>query len=230
MSATRRTILGLLSLAAAGAPVSRSRAQGAGQWFSMKGDDGKPVANLRLPVELLTQVDALPGLLRIGSSTPDVTLVEFFDYNCPFCRKAATDLRSLVEQDHDLRLILVNNAILSPMSAQTAKVALGVLRLKGTAAAAEFNLALFAQPGKMDGPKALEVAQKMGVDRAQLEEAADSPLIGQALVAQMRLAAALGFAATPSFIVGSAGVLGYPGPQSMRAIVSAMRSCDQPAC
>jgi protein-disulfide isomerase len=230
MTASRRTVLGLLSLAVAGATASRSLGQAADQWFPLKGDDGKPVANLRLPVELTGQVDALPGLLRIGSATPDVTLVEFFDYNCPYCRKAAKDLRALVEADRDLRLVLVNNAILSPMSAQAAKVALAVLKLKGTATAAEFNLALFDQPGKMDGLKALDVAKRMGVEREQLEQTADSPLVGQALVAQMRLAAALGFSATPSFIIGGAGVLGYPGPKSLRKIISAMRSCDQPAC
>lgn len=230
MIASRRTVLGFLTLAAAGLPASGSLGQASNQWFPLKGDDGKPVANLRLPVELTGQVEALPGLLRIGSATPDVTLVEFFDYNCPFCRKAAKDLRALVEADRDLRLVLVNNAILSPMSAQAAKVALAVLKLKGTATAAEFNLALFDQPGKMDGLKALDVAKRMGLEREQVEQMADSPLIGQALVAQMRLAAALGFSATPSFVIGGAGVLGYPGPQSIRKIISAMRSCDQPAC
>jgi protein-disulfide isomerase len=230
MTASRRNVLGLLTVAAVGATASASLGQAADQWFPLKGDDGKPVANLRLPVELTGQVDAMPGLLRIGSATPDVTLVEFFDYNCPYCRKAAKDLRALVEADRDLRIVLVNNAILSPMSAQAAKVALAVLKLKGTATAAEFNLALFDEPGKKDGLKALDVAKRMGVEREQLEQVADSPLVGQALVAQMRLAAALGFSATPSFIIGGAGVLGYPGPKSLRKIISAMRSCDQPAC
>jgi protein-disulfide isomerase len=230
MTASRRTVLGLLSLAVVGATASSSMGQAADQWFALKGDDGKPVANLRLPVELTGQVDALPGLLRIGSATPDVTLVEFFDYNCPYCRKAAKDLRALVEADRDLRLVLVNNAILSPMSAQAAKVALAVLKLKGTATAAEFNLALFDEPGKKDGQNSLDVAKRMGVELEQLEQTAESPLVGQALVAQMRLAAALGFSATPSFVIGGAGVLGYPGPKSLRKIISAMRSCDQPAC
>ena len=85
----RRTVLTSLSFGAIALSTRESFAQGVDRWFPIKGDDGKPVANLRLPVELTSEVDELKGLIRIGAKQPDVTVVEFYDYNCPFCRKAA---------------------------------------------------------------------------------------------------------------------------------------------
>src|SRR5436305_1196592 len=78
--------------------------------FDLTGDDGKRVANYRLPSEL--SLTGLPGIVWVGAASPDVILVEFFDYNCPYCRNAAADLDALVTRDGNLRLGMVNNAII----------------------------------------------------------------------------------------------------------------------
>ena len=186
--------------------------------------------NLRLPVELTAGIDSLPGTIRIGSSAPDVTLVEFSDFNCPFCRKASVDLHEIVTSDSDLRIVFANNPILSPMSAQAAKVALAVFSLEGAPTAYELRRQLFAHRGQVDGLKALELAASLGIDRAAVEKEADGAKIGAALRAQMKLASSLGFVATPSYAVAGAGILGYPGPDAMAKVIASVRSCDRIAC
>ena len=200
------------------------------QWWALVGDDGKPASNMRLPVELTSEMEDLGGLFWIGSSQSDVSIVEFFDYNCPYCRKVVGDIQMLMQADRSLRVGLVNNPILSPMSLQAAKVELAVLALRGQAAAYEFHHRLFAKRGGIDGPKALVVAEAFGLAKRNVEEVADGPVIQRRLADQMRLAASLGIAATPSFVIAGAGVFGYPGPKAFARIVGSVRQCDQIVC
>lgn len=208
----------------------RAGAQSYGQTFKVDGDDGRPVANMRLPGEITGQIQELRGVTYIGPREAEVTLYEFFDYNCPYCRKAAADIAALAASDPALRIGLVNNPILSPMSAQAAKVALAVQRKLGSAAAFALYGRLLGTPGRIDGLKALDVAAATGVPRAELEEIADSEEVRVALRAQMQVAANLGLSATPSYVLGNVGVLGHPGPKSLARMIGAMRRCDRIAC
>jgi thiol-disulfide isomerase/thioredoxin len=149
MNIGRRDVLGVLAAAVAGLGAAAARAQG-DPWFPITGDNGKPVANMRLPVELTSEIETLPGVVWTGSATPGVTLVEFFDYNCPYCRKAAPDIHALVRDTPDLRVGLVNNPILSPRSADAAKVELALLKLNGPGATYEFHRRLFERRGTID--------------------------------------------------------------------------------
>ena len=199
-------------------------------WYKISSDDGNPVQNLRLPVELFSEVDELPGLFRVGSETADVTIVEFYDYNCPFCRKAAKDLEALVAADNGLRLALVNNPVLSPDSKEAARIELAVLKLRGPKLAYEFHKRLYRVPGKIGGEKAVAVALELGISRNEIARIAAGGDVEKALERQLGLAASLGFAATPSFLIAGAGVLGYPGPKSLARIVTSVRRCDAIAC
>ena len=226
-----------LSLSVAGllAPADILRAQRAGaqsaanQWFAVT-DDGHPVPNARAPIELVEDIEDLAGAIWSGPPTAPVKLVEFYDYNCPWCRAAERTREELRRANPDLRIGLVNNAILSPASAQAAKVDLAVLRLKGAGASIALHRALFGQPGRIDGSRALAVAESQGFDRSEVEKAADSPEVGRMLGQQMRLAASLGLAATPSYVIGGATVLGYPGPKALARIVADTRTCGAIRC
>src|SRR3954471_2294666 len=147
----RRTVLTSLSFSAMALSTRQSLAQVVDQWFPIKSDDGKPVANLRLPVELTSEVDELQGLIRIGAKQPDVTVVEFYDYNCPFCRKAAPELENAIRIDKGLQLGLVNNPILSAGSKEAARHELAILKLAGSETARRFHLKLFEAAGRIDG-------------------------------------------------------------------------------
>jgi protein-disulfide isomerase len=224
----RRQVLqtgsGLLAspLAALEAAAQDSRA------FELIGDDGKRVANYRLPSEL--SLTGLPGIIWTGSATPDVVLAEFFDYNCPYCRKATADLDAIVSKDSSFRLGLINNAIIGLGSVQSAKVQQAVLKLYGPKRAYDFHKAMFAHRGANDGPLALELARSLGLDREKIEAAADGDDVSSVLKRQVKLASDLGFYATPSFMLNGVGILGYPGPQSTGRMIAAVRKCDKLAC
>jgi len=196
--------------------------------IDLTGDDGKPIVNFRVPVELSTE--GLPGIVWAGSSTPDVILIEFFDYNCGFCHRAAGELDAILKSDKNVRLGLVNNAIIGLPSVLAARVQQGVLKLSGPQKAYEFHKAMFAHHGTKDGLVALDIAKKLKLDAKAIEEAADSETVYSVLYKQMKLASELGFRATPSFLVKNVGLLGYPGEKSLGKMIAALRSCDKLAC
>ncbi len=223
----RGALRAALALAGASALPRLALAQ-AGSLFPFPGDDGKQVYNYRLPSDL--SVEGLPGVIWTGAKAPDVILVEYFDYNCPFCRKASGDLDALLRQNPGLKLGLVNNPILSLGSVQAAKVQQAVLRNAGPAKTYAFHQAIYAKHGPIDGPLALQVVGELGLDAKAIETAADLPQVGAVIKRQAELAQALGFEATPSFSLGNIGILGYPGPDALQKAVADMRRCDKLAC
>jgi protein-disulfide isomerase len=227
---------GILALAGAGLigalPAGRAKGQSsaANQWFAVTSDDGKPVPNIRVPVELAEEIEDLPGAVWGGPAGAAIKLVEFYDYNCPWCRSAYDQVDVLLRNNPDLRIGLVNNPILSPISAQAARVELALLKLKGAATAHKLTDVLYATPGRIDGPRALDAAEKLGAARPEVERLADGPEVKAMLGRQMRLAASLGLVATPSYVIGGAAVLGYPGPQALARIVADTRECGTISC
>ncbi|QGM96968.1 thioredoxin domain-containing protein [Methylocystis parvus] len=226
---TRRlALLSLLALAAlpilAASPL---RAQDDSA-FPLRDDAGEPMRNFRIPSEL--DPANLPGVIWRGRRDGDVILYEFFDYNCAYCRKAAADIAAIAQSDPNLRVGLVNNAILSAGSVQAAKVQQSVLRLYGPAKAYEFHERLYAARGGANGQTALMVAGAMGLDAAKIEQSADSQTVGDVIRRQTRLAESLGLAMTPSFVIAGVAILGWPGEKSLREIIGNARKCDQPVC
>ena len=205
-------------------------APAANQWFELRGDDGQPVPNGRAPIELVEDIEDLPGAIWAGPMSAAIKLVEFYDYNCPWCRAADAQRTVLRRDNPDLRVALVNNPILSQASVQAAKIDLAVLRLRGAAASYGLHQTLFATPGRIDGARAVDAVVALGADRAAVEAAAASPEIAEMLARQMRLAASLGIAATPSYVIAGAVVLGYPGPATLGRIVANARTCGVIAC
>ncbi|KAB1074836.1 DsbA family protein [Methylobacterium planeticum] len=218
---------GLASSLAAAGPAA---AQGYGQAFAVTSDEGRPVANMRLPGEITGEIQALRGVTYVGPREAETTLYEFFDFNCPYCRKAAADMASLTASDAALRVGLVHNPILSVQSAQAAKVALAVQRKLGSAAAWTLYGQLLGKPGRIDGQGALAAAGSLGVPAAEIEAIADSEEVRIALKSHMRVAADLGLHATPSYVLGNTGILGHPGAASLARMIAALRRCDRIAC
>jgi protein-disulfide isomerase len=124
----------------------------------------------------------------------------------------------------------VNNPILSPQSVEAAKVEIAVTKMQGKAMAARLHETLFARRGVIDGERALDAAESLGVSRSEIAEAARAADVAEALDAQTGLAASLGMAATPSFVIGGTGVLGYPGPRTMARMTASARQCGQIVC
>ncbi len=226
----RQLVFGALAGAVVGSAVGATAQEQASTstLFDIVGDDGKPLPNYRLPNEL--SITDLPGIIWVGSSSPDVVLVEFFDYNCAYCRKASGDLDKIVASDKEFRLGLVNNAIIGLGSVLAAKVQQAVLKLYGPNRAYEFHKELLAHRGTNDGLSSLDIAKKMKLDAAAIETAADSDEVRDVLTRQVKLASSLGFAATPSFMMKNVGILGYPGPKSFQRMIASVRKCDKLVC
>ena len=221
---TRRSALALAGawLATGAAAEQESHA------FPLRADDGSPVVNSRLPAGL--DPTKLPGIVWKGPADAKVSLIEYFDYNCGYCREAVGDLDALVASEPSMRLGLVDYAVLSPESAQAAKVHQAVLALAGPEKAYEFHVRLFKRRGHVNGAAALAVARELGLDGQKVEEMANSAAVTDALVKQARLARQLQLEATPSFVVDGAAILGWPGPRSIKHVVAEVKKCGTVVC
>lgn len=226
----RRLLTGVLGVAGGLTLGATARAQSYGQRLAIQNDEGKAVANSVLPGEITGQLEGLRGITFAGAREAETTLYEFFDFNCPYCRKAAGDLVSLNGSDPALRIGLVHNPILSAQSAQAAKVMLAVQRKRGSAAAWSFYGGLLGKPGRIDGPGALAALAPLGLNAPEIEAIADSEEVRLALKSHMKIAADLGLYATPSYVLGNAGILGHPGARTLARMIASTRRCDRLAC
>jgi protein-disulfide isomerase len=113
-----------------------------------------------------------------GNPNGDVSVVEFFDHNCPYCRRAMPDVVKLVNEDGKVRLVLKELPILSGDSVAAAKLALASNK---QGKYFEMHQKLFSEPGKADKDKALRVAKELGLNVDQLQQDAADPNIKKAL-------------------------------------------------
>ncbi len=114
-----------------------------------------------------------PREVVLGNPKGDVTLVEFFDYNCAYCRRAHADMKQLIAEDPNLRVVLKEFPILGDGSVAAAQVAVAVL-LTAPDKYAAFHDELITEPGQVDGAKALAVAVDLGMDADKLKVVAAS--------------------------------------------------------
>jgi protein-disulfide isomerase len=142
-----------------------------------------------------------------GNSNGDVSVVEFFDYNCPYCRRALPDVIKLLQNDDNVRLVLKELPIFGDDSEAAAKVALASEK---QGKYFEMYQKLFTEPGKANKEKALRIAGELGLDVAQLEKDMQDPSIQKSLDEVKDLAQKLGLKGTPLFLVGDRMVPGAP--------------------
>jgi protein-disulfide isomerase len=142
----------------------------------------------------------------MGNPEGDVTVVEFFDYNCPYCRRSMPELTGLLEGDSNVRLVLREWPILSEGSNFAARAALAA-REQGQYQ--QMHEALMALQQPAEEVSVLRVAEELGLDIDQLKADMQSPEIEEHLATSMRLAETLGFSGTPSFVIGDQLIPGY---------------------
>lgn len=161
----------------------------------------------------------------VGNPNGDVTLVEFFDFNCGYCKKAVEDIRELVSSDPKLRIVLKDFPILSEGSAEAAKVALAAKSQLPADKQFDFHVKLLETQGMIDGTRALEVAGEMGLDLAKIKAGMSGEEVKTTLAANVKLAQTLGLTGTPSFVIGKEVVQGAVGFESLKASVDNARRC-----
>ena len=108
--------------------------------------------------------------LVLGNPAGDVTIVEFLDYNCPYCKRAATDLKNLIQEDGLLRVVLKDLPVLGLESHEASRMALAAkMQLEGTRIG-EFHERLLEGPGRATAPRAKQIAREMGIDLVRLDQ------------------------------------------------------------
>jgi protein-disulfide isomerase len=136
----------------------------------------------------------------------------------------------MLKHHRELRLVLVPYPILGISSISAARVELAVAKLGTPEQFYEFHRKIYAQHGTTDGPRALDVAADLGLNKQNLLALGDSDQITGTMKNLVNLGTSLGLEATPSFIVGNLAILGYPGPHALQAMVSAVGTCGKAAC
>lgn len=208
--------------------LSRRALIAAGGAFLASG--GVSAEVMRLPIELVSEILMLPGRITLGNPRGDVTIIEFFDYNCAFCKRSAADIRPLLTAEPGLRYVLVNYAILSDASIEASRVALGASMQATRGGYLALHEALFKLRGRVDAVRALEVAVEAGAKREKLIADADSDRVTDALTRASRLGENLGLSATPAFVAGREGVVGYVDLPAKRRAIANLRRCEALAC
>jgi protein-disulfide isomerase len=182
---------------------------------------------------LKEQGDALvksPNGNVVGNPNGDVTLVEFFDYNCGYCKRALTDLQTLAKADPKLRVVLKDFPVLGPESVAASKVALAVKQQVSGDKLFEYHTRLLGGRGTVTGDRALALAKEMGFDVARVQKDVDGPAVQAALAENAALGEKLNLTGTPSYVIGDEVVSGAVGVAPLKAAIANVRQCGRATC
>ncbi len=166
----------------------------------------------------------------VGNPQGDVTIVEFMDYNCGFCKRAMEDVRVLVKDDPKLKVVIKDFPILGPDSVEASRVALAVKNQIQGQKYFDFHVKLMATKGRINAAKALEVAKEAGVDIERVKKDMEGPAVRAAIEDTVALGDRLGLTGTPAFIVGDEVVFGAVGQAALKQKIEAMRKCGKATC
>ena len=185
----------------------------------------------RTEVALAEYRDAIfnaPDQIVIGNPDGDVTLVEFFDYNCGYCRQAVPDMAALLAEDPNLKIILKEFPILSNESIDAARI--GVLVGQSDADYWAFHQTLFSSRGKVDKTVALEAAAEQGLSKIDLELRMGEEQVARTIQKSYEIAQALGITGTPTYIIGNEIIPGAIGADQLKARIANLRECGSTSC
>ena len=157
----------------------------------------------------------------IGNLQGDVTVVEFFDYRCPYCKRVSDSLMELLKDDPNIRLVYKELPILGPESLVAAKIALAAHR---QGKYEQVHLAFMAHKGSFEEAALLELAASVGADPTKLVADMEDPAIQGLLQTNGSLAGALGITGTPGFLFGKQLVPGAISLDEMKKFVTTARA------
>jgi protein-disulfide isomerase len=157
----------------------------------------------------------------VGNPKGNVTIVEFFDYNCPYCRRVKAELDSVVAKDGNIRVVYKEFPILGPGSEFASRAALASMR---QGKYKQFHNAMFAFKGRLGGPQVMAIAKAVGLNIEQLKTDMKDPAITAQIKKNHALAQALRITGTPAFVIGDALVPGAVPAAEITEHVSAARA------
>ena len=164
----------------------------------------------------------------LGNPDGDVTMVEFFDYNCGYCRRAMGDLAQLLETDPNLRVVLKEFPVLGQASMEAAAVSIAVQSLYPDSYE-DFHHRLMTTEGRADGAAALQVAEDLQLPRDELEDTMRSDHVRSVVQESYELAQSLGLSGTPSYVIGDSVEFGAVGFDQLKMRINEAR-CGSLTC
>jgi protein-disulfide isomerase len=171
-----------------------------------------------------------PRGVTIGNKDGDVTFVEFFDYNCGYCKRAMTDMLDLMKADPKLKVVLKEFPVLSQGSVEAAQVAVAVRMQDPTGKKyLDFHQKLLGGRGAADKARAMAVAKEVGLDMAKLEKDLAGPEVKATIEENFKLAEAMGMNGTPSYVIGKQVVIGAVGVDNLKEKIGVAR-CGKATC
>lgn len=170
-----------------------------------------------------------PEDMVLGNPAGDITLVEFFDYNCSFCKRSMKDMVTILEQDPNVRFVLKEFPILGPDSVAAHRVSMSFRKI-APEKYKEFHMQLLGGDVRATEAQAIAVATGLGVDEAALRTGMEDPAIEQSIRQSYELADALGISGTPSFIIGDEAVFGAVGAKTLLDKIANVRDCQSTVC
>ena len=161
------------------------------------------------------------NLALAGNPNGDVTVVEFFDYNCGYCKKAFEEIQSLVKDDKQVKVVLYDMPILGPSSLEISKWALAAKRQNKYF---EYHTALMTHSGEKDEAVYKQLAKDAGLDPEKLAKDKNDPAVEEEIAKHVSTAQQLGFQGTPGFIIGEKVFKGYIPYDVMKSTIKEERA------
>jgi protein-disulfide isomerase len=162
-----------------------------------------------------------------GNPDGDLTIVEFLDYQCGYCRRAHPEVGELVAADGDIRLVVKEMPILGPGSELAARAALATLIAEGPEAYETLHDRLMRLDGQVDDIRLDALLAELGHDPAAIREGMDAPEVDRRLAETRALAESLAITGTPTFVIGDRMLRGYLPLQAMQAMVAEVRAAAE---
>ena len=159
-----------------------------------------------------------------GNPDGDVTMVEFLDYRCGYCRRAHPEVNSLVDTDGEIRYVVKEFPILGEPSVLASRFAIAVRRVEGDEAYKKVHDALMTLRSEVTQPALEQLSGRLDLDTAAIVETMDAPEVSEEINANHALAQSMGISGTPTFVVGDQLLRGYLPLDQMLQVVDEVRA------
>lgn len=175
------------------------------------------------------QIFSSPTDITLGNPKGDVTVVEFFDYNCGYCKRALSDMDDILAKDKNIRFVLKEFPILGPDSLAAHRVA-NAVRLLAPEKYAQFHRTLLGSEEHASEATAVAVAVSLGLNEAAIRKSMTEKPNDDIVRQAYQLANSIGITGTPTYILGDEAVFGAVGSDIIEEKVANVRACGKATC
>ncbi len=158
-----------------------------------------------------------------GNPNGDVTVIEFFDYHCGYCKRVLPTVRAMLDEDPGVRIVYKEYPILGPASVLAARAALASLR-QDAGKYRVFHETMMASKARLNERRILDIAEEVGFDPDRLKADMNDPEIEGTIQRNLALADSLGINGTPTFVIGDTIVPGAVDLDTLRSLIAKARS------